>query len=37
MSNNKALFAQRRDGRFIALQFLYAWSMNKPDNLANDW
>jgi len=36
MSNNKALFAQRRDGRFIALQFLYAWSMNKPDNLAND-
>jgi len=36
MSGNKALFAQRRDGRVVALQFLYAWSMNTPVNLAND-
>jgi N utilization substance protein B len=36
MSSNKALFAQRRDGRVVALQFLYAWSMNTPANLAND-
>ena len=34
--SNKALFAQRRDGRVVALQFLYAWSMNTPVNLAND-
>ena len=33
---SKALFAQRRDGRVAALQFLYAWSMNPPVNLAND-
>ena len=33
---SKALFAQRRDGRVAALQFLYAWSMNPPANLAND-
>jgi N utilization substance protein B len=33
---SKALFAQRRDGRVVALQYLYAWSMNPPDNLAND-
>ena len=38
MSNNprKALFAQRRDGRVIALQFLFAWSMNHPQNLNED-
>ena len=29
-------FSQRRDGRVAALQFLYAWSMNPPANLAND-
>jgi N utilization substance protein B len=33
---SKALFAQRRDGRVAALQFLYAWSMNAPKNLAED-
>ena len=33
---SKAQFAQRRDGRVAALQFLYAWSMNPPANLAND-
>jgi N utilization substance protein B len=33
---SKALFAQRRDGRVAALQFLYAWSMNTPKNLAED-
>ena len=33
---SKALFAQRRDGRVVALQYLYAWSMNAPANLAND-
>lgn len=37
MSNgNKALFARRRDGRVAAMQYLYAWSLNKPANLAND-
>lgn len=37
MSNgNRALFAQRRDGRAAAMQFLYAWSINTPANLAND-
>ena len=33
---SKAQFAQRRDGRVAALQYLYAWSMNPPANLAND-
>jgi N utilization substance protein B len=33
---SKAQFAQRRDGRVAALQYLYAWSMNTPANLAND-
>ena len=33
---SKALFAQRRDGRVAALQFLYAWSLNSPKNLADD-
>ncbi|MEY4940568.1 MAG: hypothetical protein RIQ93_2303 [Verrucomicrobiota bacterium] len=33
---SKALFAQRRDGRVIALQFLYAWSLNAPKNLTDD-
>lgn len=33
---SKALFAQRRDGRVVALQYLYAWSMNRPSNIAND-
>jgi N utilization substance protein B len=33
---SKAQFAQRRDGRVAALQFIYAWSINPPANLAND-
>ncbi len=33
---SKALFVQRRDGRVAALQFLYAWSLNAPHNLAED-
>ena len=33
---SKALFVQRRDGRVAALQFLYAWSINPPRNLADD-
>jgi transcription antitermination protein NusB len=33
---SKAQFAQRRDGRVAALQFLYAWSLNRPKNLAED-
>jgi N utilization substance protein B len=33
---SKAQFAQRRDGRVAALQYLYAWSMNRPANIAND-
>lgn len=33
---SKALFAQRRDGRVAALQYLYAWSINQPANLAED-
>lgn len=34
--SNKALFAQRRDGRVAALQYLYAWSLNRPERLADD-
>lgn len=33
---SKGQFAQRRDGRVVALQFLYAWSLNQPKNLAED-
>jgi transcription antitermination protein NusB len=33
---SKALFAQRRDGRVAALQYLYAWSLNPPLNLSED-
>lgn len=33
---SKAVFAQRRDGRVAAVQFLYAWSLNPPRNLAED-
>jgi N utilization substance protein B len=34
--SNKAIFAKRRDGRVAALQYLYAWSLNDPKNLAED-
>lgn len=33
---SKAQFAQRRDGRVAALQYLFAWSMNTPKNIAED-
>jgi N utilization substance protein B len=33
---SKAMYAQRHDGRVAALQFLYAWSINPPSNLAED-
>lgn len=36
MSSNKALFAQRREGRVAALQYLFAWSLNTPKNLSDD-
>jgi transcription antitermination protein NusB len=29
-------FAQRRESRAAALQFLYAWSINKPANFTDD-
>ncbi|MFA6289425.1 MAG: transcription antitermination factor NusB [Opitutaceae bacterium] len=34
--SNKALFAQRRDGRVAALQYLFAWSINVPSDLSED-
>ncbi len=34
--SNKALFAQRRDGRVAALQYLFAWSLNRPVRIADD-
>jgi len=33
---SKAQFVQRRDGRVAAVQYLYAWSLNRPDNLLED-
>lgn len=33
---SKAQFAQRREGRVAALQYLFAWSMNRPRNIAED-
>ncbi len=33
---SKAQFAQRRDGRVAAMQYLYAWSLNSPKNIAED-
>ena len=33
---SKGQFAQRRDGRVAALQYLYAWSINPPKNLTED-
>jgi transcription antitermination protein NusB len=34
--SNKALFAQRRDGRVAALQYLFSWSINRPERIADD-
>ncbi|MDO8540140.1 MAG: transcription antitermination factor NusB [Opitutaceae bacterium] len=33
---SKGQFAQRRDGRVAAMQYLYAWSLNSPKNIAED-
>lgn len=33
---SRGQYAQRRDGRMAAVQFLYAWSINPPANLAQD-
>lgn len=33
---SRALYAQRRDGRVAALQYLYAWSLNAPASLPDD-
>ena len=33
---SKAQFAQRRDGRVAAMQYLYSWSVNQPANMAED-
>lgn len=33
---SKIQFAQRRDGRVAAMQYLYAWSLNRPALLAED-
>jgi transcription antitermination protein NusB len=33
---SKGQFAQRRDGRMAAMQYLYAWSINPPSNLLED-
>src|SRR4051812_10755680 len=33
---SKAQFAQRREGRVAAVQYLFAWSLNPPKNLADD-
>ncbi|HZP61607.1 MAG TPA: transcription antitermination factor NusB [Opitutaceae bacterium] len=33
---SKGQFAQRRDGRVAALQYLFAWSLNAPDDVAED-
>jgi len=33
---SKAIFAQRRDGRVAAMQFLFSWSLNKPTSLQDD-
>jgi N utilization substance protein B len=33
---SKAHYAQRHDGRVAALQYLYAWSINPPENPTED-
>jgi transcription antitermination protein NusB len=33
---SKAQYAQRHDGRVAALQYLYAWSINPPENIVED-
>jgi transcription antitermination protein NusB len=33
---SKAQYVQRHDGRVAAVQYLYAWSINPPDNSVDD-
>jgi transcription antitermination protein NusB len=33
---SKAHYAQRRDGRVAAVQYLYSWSLNRPDDPGED-
>jgi transcription antitermination protein NusB len=33
---SKAQYVQRHDGRVAAVQYLYAWSINPPDNAVDD-
>jgi N utilization substance protein B len=33
---SKAQYLQRHDGRVAAVQYLYAWSINPPDNAVDD-
>lgn len=33
---SRGQYAQRRDGRVAAVQYLYAWSINPPASLADD-
>jgi N utilization substance protein B len=33
---SKAQYTQRHDGRVAAVQFLYAWSINPPENMVDD-
>jgi len=33
---SKALFAQRHDGRTVAMQYLFSWSINSPADLSED-
>ena len=33
---SKGMFVQRRDGRVVAMQYLYSWSLNRPTDPADD-
>ena len=33
---SKGMFVQRRDGRVVAMQYLYSWSLNCPADPADD-
>jgi N utilization substance protein B len=33
---SKAQYAQRHDGRVAAVQYLYSWSINPPENIVDD-
>jgi len=34
---SKGMFVQRRDGRVAAMQYLYSWSLNRPNDPADDF